>query len=97
MLSYANRLYTEAELEAIDNGDDRRGFEPLSTIARRPAVIAAVNACREVSPKDRWFELSKPSNRDELTHAEKLVALNLMHMMPGYCCMMDALSIAGRL
>lgn len=99
-MSYFDRLVTEATLQAADDCGSvsealrLEGHLTLTTIARKPEVIAAVNRAREVATKDRWRELCF---HWEPTAAELKAASAMLDAMPGYCCLNDAANIAARL
>ena len=42
-MNYHNRQYTEAALEAIDNGESIQGMKSLGAMAKNPLTIEAVN------------------------------------------------------
>lgn len=101
MLTYPNRMHTEAALAAIDNGDDPSRFLPLSTIARKPLTIAAVNRAREVAPRERYAYLNRTAGRmfnaEKPTQAERQAVNDVWGTLPGYTCWIDALAITARL
>src|SRR5262245_43153229 len=102
-MSYANRLLSEATLQLLDEAGERShadviresGHITLATMARQPATIAAVNLARETVSKDRWAELNRGSA--QLSDAERAAAGPVWDTLPGYTCLMDAVSILARL
>ena len=100
MHKHKDRLWPEAAL--LEAGEDGRlgeairrlGYLPLSTLAKRPEVIAAVNRARRVADKARFAELCR---HWEPTEDELAAVAGVLDMLPGYCSFNDAASIAARL
>lgn len=102
-MTYANRLVSEATLQLLDECGDRNhvdviresGHMTLATMARQPATIAAVNKAREFVDKITWANLNRPSAK--LNDTQRTVAKLVWDTLPGYTCLMDAVSILARL
>jgi len=103
IMHYRNRLFAEATMQLLDEGYTaheaiQQGHETLATMARRPNTIAAVNRARDVAPKDRWATLDTPhGNTVVMTDAERSAANAVWRTLPGYTCLMDAVTIIARL
>lgn len=106
--TYADRLYCEATLLAIDSGLPCKGMKTLAGMARNPQTIAAVNRAREIvghgnpaTGKDRLQHLNVQSCKmigaEEPTETERNAIKEVWKTMPGYSCFADALAIAARL
>ena len=102
MFKYNQRTVTDTVLQYIDENNcsvaealRQTGEQPLSTLARSPEVIAAVNKAREAFPKDAWksvqgFHTPVP---DDMRRA----AMPVWDALPGYTSLADAIQIIARL
>lgn len=97
MMPYGNRLLAESTLYEIETTHEMPpGHITLATMARCPETVAAVNRARERIAIDRWRELNRAAVHVHLTDEERAAATETWLTLPGYTCIMDAISIIAR-
>lgn len=91
---YGNQRWTEAQAQDIDERREPTG-STLSQLAEREDIKDMVLKVRGIRGRDDWRDTVRECGGEgrSMTERETELARNILGLLPGSCCLMDAARI----